>query len=49
MTVAVPEELVLLSNTGMLVPEYGQSVSTAQLQAIQRMATQIVSLMETPW
>lgn len=49
MTVAVPEELVTISNTGMLVPEYGQSVSTAQLQAIQRLATQIVSLMESPW
>lgn len=49
MTVAVPQELVVLSNSGMLVPEYGQSVSTAQLQAIQRMATQIVSLMESPW
>ena len=49
LSVAVPEELVILSNTGMLVPEYGQSVSTAQLQAIQRLATQIVSLMESPW
>ncbi len=49
MTVPVPQELVVLSNTGMLVPEYGQSVATAQLQAIQRLATQIVSLMESPW
>lgn len=49
LSVPVPQELVGLSNTGMLVPEYGQSVSTAQLQAIQRLATQIVSLMESPW
>ncbi len=49
LSIPVPEELVILSNTGMLVPEYGQSVSTAQLQAIQRLATQIVSLMESPW
>jgi hypothetical protein len=48
-TMAVPADLVTLSGDGMLVPEYGQSVTTAQLQAIQRLATQIVSLMEMPW
>jgi hypothetical protein len=48
-TIAVPQELVTLSGDGMLVPEYGQSVATAQLQAIQRLSTQIVSLMEAPW
>ncbi len=47
--IPVPQELVTLSGDGMLVPEYGQSVATAQLQAIQRLATQIVSLMEMPW
>jgi len=31
------------------VPEVGQSVETAQQEAIQRIATQIVSLMEKPW
>ena len=30
----------------MLVPEFGQSVATAQLQSIQTLAAQIVSLME---
>ncbi len=29
-----------LSSDGMLVPEYGQSVATAQVQSIQRLATQ---------
>ncbi|MBI3837119.1 MAG: LptE family protein [Planctomycetia bacterium] len=48
-TVVIPQDLVILSNSGMLVAEYGQSVSTAQLQSIQRLATQIVSLMEMPW
>jgi hypothetical protein len=48
-TIAVPQEIAVISADGMLVPEYGQSVSTAQLQAIQRLATQIVSLMESPW
>jgi len=47
--VPVPAELVVLSGDGALVPEYGQSVSTAQLQSIQRLAAQIVSLMEMPW
>jgi hypothetical protein len=48
-TVPIPQDLVTLSGTGMLVPEFGQSVSTAQQQAIQNMAAQIVSLMEMPW
>jgi hypothetical protein len=48
-TIPVPADLAMLSSDGMLVPEYGQSVATAQLQSIQRLATQIVSLMESPW
>jgi hypothetical protein len=48
-SVVVPQDLVVLSDSGMLVTEYGQSVATAQLESIQRLATQIVSLMETPW
>jgi hypothetical protein len=31
------------------VPEAGQSISTAQQEAIQRIAKQIVSQMEAPW
>jgi len=31
------------------VPEVGQSVATAQQQAIERIAAQIVSMMEKPW
>jgi hypothetical protein len=49
MTVPMPPELVVLSGQGTLVPEFGQSVTTAQLQAIQSLARQIVSLMESPW
>jgi lipopolysaccharide assembly LptE-like protein len=48
-SVVIPQDLVTLSNSGMLVTEYGQSVATAQLQSIQRLATEIVSLMEMPW
>lgn len=48
-TVPLPQDLVTLSAPGQLVPEFGQSVSTAQLQSIQTLASQIVSLMEMPW
>jgi hypothetical protein len=40
---------VSVTASSMFVPEVGQSVATAQQQAIERLATQIVSLMETPW
>lgn len=45
----IPESLLTLAGTGKAVPEFGQSIATAQQQAIDRMAEQIVSLMETPW
>jgi len=47
--VAIPPSLVQLSQSGKLVPEYGQSVATSHQQAIQQMAEQIVALMECPW
>jgi hypothetical protein len=47
--VPLPSELINVQGTGNLVPETGQSVETAQQEAIQRVATQIVSLMEKPW
>jgi hypothetical protein len=48
-TVPVPADLVILSANGNFVTEYGQSVTSAQLMSVQRLATQIVSLMEMPW
>jgi len=42
-------ELVAVSGTSALFPEIGQSVVTAQQQAIQRAAQQIVGMMESPW
>jgi hypothetical protein len=42
-------EIVGTSGTAPLFPELGQSVATSQQQAIQRVAEQIVSMMETPW
>lgn len=48
-TVALPPELLPANNVSTLIPEAGQSVATAQQQAIQRLAQQIVSTMEEPW
>lgn len=48
-SIALPPELVTMSQTATLVPEAGQSVATAQQQAIERLAQQIVSAMEEPW
>jgi hypothetical protein len=48
-TIPLDAELVEITGTGDIVPEVGQSVATAQQQAICRMAQQIVGLMEKPW
>ena len=48
-TLILPPELVDLTATSTLIPELGQSVATSQQQAIERLAQQIVSLMEEPW
>ncbi|HJQ78699.1 MAG TPA: LPS assembly lipoprotein LptE [Lacipirellulaceae bacterium] len=45
----MPPELVIMQQTSTLIPEAGQSVATSQQQAIERLAQQIVSAMETPW
>lgn len=48
-TLALPPELLAVNNVATLIPEAGQSVATAQQQAITRLAQQIVSTMEEPW
>jgi hypothetical protein len=48
-SIPLPEEFADAMGTGDVVPEVGQSISTAQQQAICRLATQIVGLMEKPW
>ena len=48
-TFRFPQEIADVSGTGDLVPEVGQSVATAQQEAICRIAEQIVGLMEKPW
>ena len=47
--IPLPPELADVTQSAMLVPEVGQSLATAQQLAIQRMAEQIVGLMEVAW
>jgi hypothetical protein len=47
--VPLPPELVPIAQTAPLIPEAGQSLVTAQQQAIDRLAQQIVGTMEQPW
>lgn len=47
--VPLPSELADVDGTGNIVAEVGQTVATAQQQAINRIAKQIVGLMEKPW
>ncbi len=48
-TVPIPSQTVELGQTSDQIAEFGQSTTTAQQQALERIARQIVSLMETPW
>jgi hypothetical protein len=48
-TIALPPELVGVSQTATLIPEVGQSVASQQQKAIQDLAQQIVATMEAPW
>ena len=47
--VPLPSELIDVEGTGNVVPQVGQSIASAQQEAISRVAEQIVSLMEKPW
>ena len=47
--IPLPLELVSVTESATLVPEVGQSVATGHQKAIQRMAQQIVAMMEAPW
>jgi hypothetical protein len=44
-----PAEITDVAGAGNVVPEVGQSITTAQQEAICRLAQQIVGLMERPW
>ncbi len=47
--VPLPAPFLDVGQTANLVPEVGQSVASSQQEAIERLAEQIVSLMEAPW
>lgn len=47
--IPLPPDLVQVFGTEEFYPELGQSISTAQQEAINRIARQIVGLMEAPW
>jgi hypothetical protein len=47
--IPLPSEIADVTGTGDVVPEVGQSITTAQQEAICRLAQQIVGLMEKPW
>jgi hypothetical protein len=47
--VPLPTEIADVTGAGNMVPEVGQSVATAQQEAICRIARQIVDLMQKPW
>jgi hypothetical protein len=47
--VPLPAASVDVGQAAMLVPEYGRSVVSTQQEAIEKMAQQIVGLMEEPW
>jgi hypothetical protein len=40
---------IVITSLGDFIPEIGQSLTTAQQQNVNRMAVQIVSMMEKPW
>jgi hypothetical protein len=44
-----PAPTVTVSSTGDFIPELGQSITTAEQQNVDRLAIQIVSMMEKPW
>ena len=47
--VPVPAAMVDVGQSWTAIPEVGQSITTAQQQALERLAQQIVALMEEPW
>ena len=48
-SVPLPAEIADVPAPADVVPEVGQSIATAQQEAICRLAEQIVGLMEKPW
>ncbi len=47
--VPLPATLNPINQSSNLFPELGQSTTSAEMQDVQRLAVQIVSMMEAPW
>lgn len=47
--IPIPNSFTQISQTANLVPEVGESIITAEMESMHRLAEQIVSLMEAPW
>jgi hypothetical protein len=47
--VPLPPEFLNVGTTAVAVPEFGQSIASGHQRALQRVAAQIVGMMETPW
>jgi hypothetical protein len=47
--VPLPPEFTTIGQSTAYIPEYGQSYTTSEYYVVQKMAQQIVGLMERPW
>ena len=47
--VPLPGTVVNLNQTSQVVPEVGQSIAVGQQDVINKLASQVVSMMEAPW
>jgi hypothetical protein len=47
--VPLPPAMVSLGQGASYIPEYGQTYTTAEYQVVQKLAKQVVGLMERPW
>jgi hypothetical protein len=47
--VPLPPQFVQLGQGANYIPEFGQSYTTSEMQVVQKLASQIVGLMEIPW
>ncbi|HZZ27823.1 MAG TPA: LptE family protein [Pirellulales bacterium] len=47
--VPLPPEFTTIGASAQYIPEYGQSYATSEYQVVEKLAKQIVDLMERPW
>jgi hypothetical protein len=47
--VPLPPEFTTIGASAQYIPEYGQSYATSEYQVVEKLAKQVVGLMERPW